>query len=297
MDIRLWTVIVILACVVLGLSARLFMMRRGAKEIEEKLAERLRSDTNTLIDLSCHDRYMKKLAAALNVQLKTLRQERQCFQQGNIELKNAVTNISHDLRTPLTAINAYLDLLDHAEKSESAKRYIGIIKNRAEALTQLTEELFRYSVITSPEYDTETELFSVNSILEESILDFYAVLQERKITPDIHMTENKIRRKVNREALSRVFANLISNAVKYSDGDLEISLTDDGKIFFSNTASGLSSIQAEKLFDRFYTVETARKSTGLGLSISRTLTEQMHGTISARYENNRLSICIQLPEE
>lgn len=297
MDIRLWTVIVILACVVLGLSARLFMMHRGAKEIEEKLAERLRSDTNTLIDLSCHDRYMKRLAAALNIQLKTLRQERQCFQQGNIELKNAVTNISHDLRTPLTAINAYLDLLDHAEKSEAAKRYIGIIKNRAEALTQLTEELFRYSVITSPEYDTETELFSVNSILEESILDFYAVLQEKKITPDIHMTENKIMRKVSREALSRIFANLISNAVKYSDGDLEISLTDDGKIFFSNTASGLSSIQAEKLFDRFYTVENARKSTGLGLSISRTLTEQMHGTISARYEDSRLSICIQLPEE
>lgn len=297
MDIRLWAVIVILACMVLGLSFRLFLMRRGAKEIEEKLAERLQSDTNTLIDLSCHDRYMKKLAAALNVQLKTLRQERQCFQQGNIELKNAVTNISHDLRTPLTAINAYLDLLDHAEKSEAAKRYIGIIKNRTEALTQLTEELFRYSVITSPEYGTASELLSVNSILEDSILDFYAVLQERKITPDIRMTENKVMRKLNREALSRVFANLISNAVKYSDGDLEISLTDDGKIFFSNTASGLSSIQAERLFDRFYTVETARKSTGLGLSISRTLTEQMHGTISARYEDSRLSICVQLPEE
>lgn len=272
-------------------------MRRGAKEIEEKLAERLQSDTNTLIDLSCHDRYMKKLAAALNVQLKTLRQERQCFQQGNIELKNAVTNISHDLRTPLTAINAYLDLLDYTEKSEAAKRYIGIIKNRTEALTQLTEELFCYSVITSPEYGTASELLSVNSILEDSILDFYAVLQERKITPDIRMTENKVMRKLNREALSRVFANLISNAVKYSDGDLEISLTDDGKIFFSNTASGLSSIQAERLFDRFYTVETARKSTGLGLSISRTLTEQMHGTISARYEDSRLSICVQLPEE
>lgn len=293
----MWAVIVILACMVLGLSFRLFLMRRGAKEIEEKLAERLQSDTNTLIDLSCHDRYMKKLAAALNVQLKTLRQERQCFQQGNIELKNAVTNISHDLRTPLTAINAYLDLLDHSEKSEAAKRYIGIIKNRTEALTQLTEELFRYSVITSPEYGTASELLSVNSILEDSILDFYAVLQERKITPAIRMTENKVMRKLNREALSRVFANLISNAVKYSDGDLEISLTDDGKIFFSNTASGLSSIQAERLFDRFYTVETARKSTGLGLSISRTLTEQMHGTISARYEDSRLSICVQLPEE
>ena len=96
--------------------------------------------------------------------------------------------------------------------------------------------------------------------------------------------------------MARVFSNLLNNAIKYSDGDLDITLSEEGEITFSNTASRLNKIQVGKLFDRFYTVEAARKSTGLGLAISRTLTEQMNGTISAKYENSRLCICIYFPE-
>lgn len=295
MEIWLWVVIVTLICVVFGLSAKLFFIHKAAKEIETGLSERLTTDTNTLIDISSRDRCMKKLASAVNIQLRKLRQERHCFQQGNVELKNAIINISHDLRTPLTAISGYLDLLDDVEKNEDIERYIEIIKERTEILKQHTEELFQYSMITLPEYNTATELVCVNSILEESILGFYAVLQEHRIIPDIQITEKKVIRRLNREALSRVFSNLINNAVKYSDGDLKIVLTDTGEITFSNRAAGLSKIQVERLFERFYTVENARKSTGLGLSISRVLMEQMQGTIYAKYEDKKLSIYVQLP--
>lgn len=297
MGIWMWVLFGILLCVILGLLAKLLIMRKSAREIEKEFSERLTADTNILIDISSHDRCMKRLAASVNVQLKKLRQERHRFQQGDLELKNAVTNISHDLRTPLTAISGYLDLLDREEKNDTVSRYIGIIRNRTEALEQLTEELFRYSVITSPEYDATAEPLSVNRVLEESILGFYGALQERKITPNVRMPEHKVVRTINRVALSRVFSNLMNNALKYSDGDLEITLTESGTITFSNMASGLSEVQVEKLFDRFYTVESGRKSTGLGLSISRVLVEQMNGTIMARYNNKRLSICIQLPDE
>lgn len=239
---------------------------------------------------------MCRLANDINAQLRELRKQRLRFVQGDIELKNAVTNISHDLRTPLTAISGYLDLLDHVEKNETAERYLEIIKKRTEVLKQLTEELFRYSVVTSPEYSSTTELVAVNGVLEESILGFYAALQERKITPNIHMTENKVMRKLNRAVLSRIFSNLLNNAMKYSDGDLDITLTDAGEIIFANMASSLNEVEAERLFDRFYTVENARKATGLGLSIARTLMEQMNGTITAQYGNGKLSICIQLPD-
>lgn len=271
-------------------------MRKSAKEISEEFSEKLKNDTNTLIAISTNDKVMKTLAYNLNTQLKELREQRHRFQQGDLELKSAITNISHDLRTPLTAISGYLDLLDNVEKSEAAERYIEVIRNRTEALKQLTEELFSYSVITSPEYDNSVESVAVNGILEESILGFYAALQERNITPHISMTENKVVRKVNKAALSRIFSNLLNNAIKYSDGDLHITLTDAGKIIFSNTASNLSEVDVKKLFDRFYTVENARKGAGLGLSISRILIEQMNGTISAQYESGRLSICMQLPE-
>lgn len=97
--------------------------------------------------------------------------------------------------------------------------------------------------------------------------------------------------------MTRVFSNLLNNAIKYSDGDLDIALYETGEIIFTNTASGLNEVQVGKLFDRFYTVEAARKSTGLGLAIARTLIEQMNGTISAVYENNRLSIRIFFPDD
>ncbi len=296
MEFWLLVVIGILLICIGALIIKLLLVQKTAREIEIQFAERLMTETNTLIDISHQDKTMRRLAEQLNIELRKLRKERHRFQQGDLELKSAVTNISHDLRTPLTAISGYLDLLDNTEKSEAVERYIDVIRNRTEALRQLTEELFSYSVITSPEYDNSLELVAVNGVLEESILGFYAALQEQKITPNVSMTENKVIRKINKAALSRVFSNLINNALKYSDGDLNITLTDTGEIIFTNNASGLNEVDVKRLFDRFYTVENARKSTGLGLSISRILIEQMNGTISAKYENGKLNICIQLPE-
>ena len=131
-------------------------------------------------------------------------------------------------------------------------------------------------------------------LLAESISSFYPVLTKKGITPLIHLTDAHIVRNVNRSELARVFSNLLNNAVKYSDGDLEITLSDPGEITFSNTAKELSTVEVEQLFDRFYTVETAHHSTGLGLSIARTLVERMGGTITANYDDGRLTIIIKL---
>ena len=140
----------------------------------------------------------------------------------------------------------------------------------------------------------ETEEVFINQLLEESISSFYPALTGKGITPTISITDKRIIRNVNKAALSRIFANLLNNAVKYSDGDLEISLSDTGEMVFSNTAQGLSAVEAEQLFDRFYTVESAHHSTGLGLSIARTLIERMNGKITAEYEEPRLIIKISL---
>lgn len=296
MEIWLWAVIGIMAVIIAALLVKIHILQKAAEEIEDAFAERLITDTNTLIDISCRDKYMRHLANSINIQLRRLRAEHHRFYQGDMELRNAVTNISHDLRTPLTAICGYLDLLEQEEKSETVARYIGVIKNRAEMLAQLTEELFRYSVILSSENDKVIEPVVLNSVLEESIAAFYTALNERKITPVIQMPRHSVVRTVDRSALARVFSNLLNNAIKYSDGDLDITLSESGEIIFSNTASELNDVQVGKLFDRFYTVEAARKSTGLGLAIARTLIEQMNGTIKAQYENNRLSICISFPD-
>ncbi|MDE6659171.1 MAG: HAMP domain-containing histidine kinase [Eubacterium sp.] len=294
MDIMLWAVIGIMAVIIIVLIIKIILLKKSAKEIETAFADRLITDTNTLIDISSSDKNMKRLASSINVQLKKLREEHHRFVQGDTELKNAVTNISHDLRTPLTAIFGYLDLLGKQEKSEDVARYLNIIGERCESLKSLTEELFKYSVILTTDEEFKTEEIVVNNILEESVAGYYATLVEHHITPEIDLPNEKVICLANSSALSRIFSNLLNNAVKYSSGDLHISLNENGEIIFSNTAESLDEIQVGRLFDRFYTVESARKSTGLGLAISKTLAEQMNGSISAEYNDNKLVITLKL---
>lgn len=270
------------------LIGKVVLLRRSAEEIRRQLGEHLETDTNTLLSIPSRDKAMCRLAADLNVQLRRLRGQRQQYQSGNLELKTAVTNISHDLRTPLTAIFGYLELLEGEPQTGDAARYLAVIRDRAEMLSALTEELFRYSVILSGESGGRTEAVALGTVLEESLAAFYTALREAGITPAV--------RSLDRGALARVFSNLLGNAVKYSGGDLEITLTESGVITFSNTAADLGGVEAGRLFDRFYTVEASRQSTGLGLSIARTLVEQMGGTITAQYKGDRLYIQIVFPE-
>lgn len=287
---------ILLACAFITTLVKVFLMKKAVIEICEGLEEKLKNDTNTLITISTSDKSMRRLAQKLNEQLKELRKQRHYFVQGDAELKEAVTNISHDIRTPLTAICGYLELLEEEEMSKKAVGYLEIIKSRTEILENLTEELFQYSMITAVEEDVEREAVVVNSVLEESVAAFYTTLTEVNISPRIEITEKRIVRKLSPSALSRIFSNLINNAVKYSDGDLEISLSEKGEIVFSNTASGLNYMQVSKLFERFYTVEDMQKSTGLGLSIVKKLVEQMDGRIIAEYRDEKLIISVYFPE-
>lgn len=291
----LWFVCGFLAAAVIALSWKLCAVRRSADDLREQLSRWLADDTNILLRISGRDRAMRKLAAELNRQLVELRKARLQYRNGNQELHEAITNISHDLRTPLTAICGYLELLEQEEKSAAAERYLGVIQERAEALKQLTEELFRYSVILSTQ-ECKEEPVDLKAALEESLAAFYTALTERGITPNVLFPEEKVVRLLDRSALSRVFSNLLQNAIRYSDGDLSVVLTAEGEIGFSNSAAALNEVQVGRLFDRFYTVEAARNSTGLGLSIARTLVEQMHGTICARYESGRLCLTIRFPD-
>lgn len=291
MENLLLVIIGILLLTIFVLAAKVYFLRKSAKEIAEAFRDRLTADTNTLIGVSTHDRYMRKLAADINAQLRLLRKERHRYQQGDLELKEAVTNISHDLRTPLTAINGYLGLLEREEQSENVRRYLSQIQNRTEALIDLTEELFRYSIVTSSQ-SLNYEQVDLVRALEESLVSFYAVMKEKKIEPQIKLPEKPIFRKLDAGAVSRIFSNIISNAVKYSDGDLTVEMTADGKITFSNMAKNLNAVTVGRLFDRFYTVEAARSSTGLGLSIAKLLTERMGGTVFAEYQNGVLKVVV-----
>ena len=281
--------------IILLLCRKIRLLKRGMKEIAEELETISREDTNRLLTVSCRDKALLRLADRLNTQLRLLAQARCKYQQGDLKLKDAVTNISHDLRTPLTAVSGYLELLESEPHSPKTLRYLEIINTRVADMKALTEELFRYSVSLSVQ-EPENRPISLNRQLEESLLGLYGAMKQEGITPAVSIPSTPVMRMLNEASLSRIFNNIINNAIKYSDGDFSAILREDGTITFSNTASALDPVMTAKLFDRFYTVETARDSTGLGLSIAKLLTERLGGSITAEYREGKLWITLRFPE-
>lgn len=290
-----WLICAALSALALALLLRLRLLQKSLDDITDQLGDRLDGHTNNPIFLPTRDPHARRLAAELNVHLKELRRLRQRYENGDRELKEAVTNVSHDLRTPLTAICGYLELLEKGEKTPEQARYLALIVGRTEAMKRLTEELFRYSVAASMEDELTLEPVDLNGAVEEAVASLYGALVEAGTTPAVSLPEGRVVRELDRNALARVLGNLLTNALKYSGGDLEVTLSLDGTVTLSNTAAGLDEVQVGRLFDRFYTVESGRGSTGLGLSIARALTERMGGTIGAQYESGRLAVAVRFP--
>ncbi|MDE5755542.1 MAG: HAMP domain-containing histidine kinase [Clostridia bacterium] len=275
-------------------TVKVLVMKKSTREINEQFSKLIEGDTNALINVSSADKDMASLATILNTKLKDLREKELTYTNGDKELKSAITNVAHDIRTPLTAICGYADMMK--EESDPAKfdKYLSIISERANALKVLSEELFKYSVSTNSEKFQEVEKVDVNLHLQETLFSFYTKFCERGITPRITACESSIVRITNKNSLTRIFSNIIENAIKYSDGDFIINITDDGAIRFSNTAHNLNNVDVGKLFDRFFTVENSKYSTGLGLSIAKQLTKQIGGDISAEYKNEVLTIILKI---
>ena len=272
--------------VIIFLILKIYFMKKSIKEISNLLSDIMKNDTNNLITISSNDKDIKKLAIKINEELKVLRKEKLQYESGNQELKKSLTNISHDLRTPLTAITGYVELLKKERKNE----YIEIIERKTKELTNLTEELFDFSKTMDIGKNIKKEKVCINQMLEESIASYYEIFKEKNIEPNIKICNKKIYRELDKNSITRIFENILSNAIKYGSEDLKIELLENGKIIFSNKTKSLDKTTARKIFDRYFTVENAKKSAGIGLSIAKQLTELNGGTINANFENSILSI-------
>lgn len=290
--IGLWVAVLAVGLLAVVLTIKVVLLRKSARVLRQELLRRRNEETNTLLSLPSRDREMRLLTSTLNQELRSLRQDRLRYQQGDQELKDAVAGISHDLRTPLTAISGYLELLKSQQLPPDATRYLEQVESRTQSMKRLTEELFQYSVAASTE-KLELQPVDLGRALEETLLAFCGALESRGITPEIHLTEKKVIRYLDPGALNRVLGNLLTNALKYSPGDLSVSLDESGRIAVSNSAPQLDPITTGRLFDRFYTVEAAKNSTGLGLSIAKALTERMGGKIWAEFSQGRLTLLVE----
>lgn len=294
MSIWFYILYFIALIILIFIIIKIYLIKNSIREIRKNLNKILNSDTNNLLTISTGDKDIIGLTNDLNIELQKLRKLRLQYENGNQELKKSITNISHDMRTPLTAINGYVELMKESEKNNKQEKYIKIVERKTKDLIELTEQLFDFSKTMDIGMKINKEKCCINEILEETIANYYIIFKEKNIEPQIEITANRIYKIIDRNTIVRVFENILSNIIKYSSGNCKIILNEDGKIIFSNKATSLDATSVKKIFNRYYTVENAKKSTGLGLSIAKQLIELNEGNIVARYEQGYLIIELEL---
>lgn len=272
----------------LYLVIKIIIIKSELRNIESKLTKIINSDTNNLLTISSNDKDLIRLTK----NLKYLRKLELEYINGNSELKESITNISHDLRTPLTAIRGYIDLINVENLQPRQKEYFNYIDEKTKDLIELTEQLFDFTKSLENYNDLNKKDICLNSFLENLIGSYYAIFKSKNIEPKINITRNKIIRKLDENMLSRIFENIISNSLKYSDGDFNLTLNENGLITISNKSLSLDKTSIKKIFNRYFTVENARKKGGVGLSIAKQLVELNGGTIKAEYKNKLLIISV-----
>lgn len=306
---NIWFIIsIILFVICMTLIIKIYLNNKDIKKIGENLEEILTNDTNNLITVSTSNKQIKKVAGKLNTELKKLRKVKIQYENGSEELKRTITNISHDMRTPLTAISGYIELMENnieveevnnskskiIRREENKQKYLKIIKRKTSELIELTEQLFKFSTTMDTLWKIDKENCCINEILEEILAEYYSIFKKENIVPEITICNEMIYKNLNKNSLIRIFENILSNMIKYSDGNFKIKLERSGKIIFSNKAKKLDTTTVQKIFDRYFTVENANNVTGVGLSIAKQLVEINKGNIIAKYMDGNLVIEVQL---
>ena len=296
MSIYLVLLIIFLLLIIIFLIYKLTIISMSIKEIEISMNKILRVDSNRLITISTDNKEFKKLVNNLNKYLMELKKKERIYKNGNQELQNSIANISHDIKTPLTAIKGYIDLIKRDKISKKTQKYLKIIDERIDTLTFLTEQLFDYSKCLDLKDKIKKEKVCINDILENVLVSYYELFKEKNITPKISITEKKIIKFIDKNMFIRVLENILSNGLKYSDEDIRVKLLKSGKIIISNKSNFFDKTSIDSIFHRYYTLQTGKKTSGLGLAIAKQLIELNGGNINAKYEKNNLIIEIEISD-
>lgn len=297
-------ILIIVTIVVLYLFIRLFTYKRELKKVNDQLRQYNDFSTEKKIDVSLADRDMEILGIQINRLIDHyVSADRNRLRSEN-ELQQAVANISHDLRTPLTSIKGYIQMAEPKDISEAQRsEYLKIAAGRTKRLEQLVNDFFELSKIESGDYKLSSETFNLKNHFGEVMLGLYTSFSDMGIEPEIIMPEADVFIHTDPSAVSRVLENLLSNALRYSDGAINAGLVEteeNVQIYVENSSQDLDGrTDLNLFFDRFYVADKSRtdKSTGLGLSIAKSLMEKMGGTIGAEYGSDMLTIRCEWPKD
>lgn len=273
--------------------------RKELSDAANKLNRINNSNTNSKLLVSTPDKKMQSLALEINKTIEEKQKTEIKYKRMDAELRQAIANISHDLRTPLTSIMGYMQLMEDSDLSlEERKQYADIVDRRAKDLQTLISTFYDMSRLEANEYKFELKAVNLTNIIVDIIASFYNDFSSKGIEPSIDVDEKAAVIIADENAVRRVFSNLIQNMIKYGEKNVEISLKQHKncvETVFTNYAPGLTEEDVTHLFERSFTADRNRtgNSTGLGLAITRRLVEQMGHMVSAELIDGKLSIIIK----
>ena len=291
----MYIIIGILAGIIILQSIIMWKYQRQVKDICRQLAFLMKHDSNMLIHREFGLGGIGMLSDRLNDLLELRRKEKRYYQEKETLIADTYTNLSHDIRTPLTSLDGYFQLMEACENVEEQRRYLNIIHERIHSLNEMLEELFMFTKLKNESYRLELTSCCINRILKETVFSYYDDWVRREIQPDIQITEEQLYIDGNKQGLSRIIQNVIKNGLDHGEKKIRIVLKREQNravLRISNQVRASEKIDIEHVFDRFYKADAARSktSTGLGLSIAREFVRRMNGEIGAKIEENEFIV-------
>lgn len=289
-------VILVLAAALLASVTFLFLYKRDIQNINRQLDYLLTMDTNARLSTATLDKDIGELVVRIDQMREKHKKETLAYHYAAQKMKQAITNISHDLRTPLTSSLGYLQLMSHERTSEEKRNeYARIMEERLKSLSSNISRLFEFSQTTEGR-STNLEKMNVCNLLRDCLADFHKDFVYKSFTVEADLPDIPIFIIADRDDMKRIFQNLIQNVLAHGAEYVHVQIDPEKKeLLLSNRVKDGTLIDTESMFDRFYTSDFARtkKSTGLGLAIVKDLLEGIGGRVSAAVEGNVLTIQVR----
>lgn len=288
-------ILVILFVVSIALTLSVVALLYQMRDLRKQVHFISRNDTNKKITFYGKSRTFKALARDINDIIDSYREENDRIIKEDNEIKDTLTNMSHDIRTPLTSLKGYFELMGETDDPKEQERCRGIIEERIESLSEILETMFLYTKVSNVNYKVELDLVDVSKVVLETMFSYYDDFVAKNQEVDIDVKEG-LRIIASEQSLKRIMQNLIKNCLVHGDGDVRLELLphDDGmvRIALSNKMNSYENPDPSKVFDRFYKGDTSRHngSSGVGLSVVKKLVDSMGGLISAKVEDGRFEI-------
>lgn len=301
MDILLISICILLLIAVIVLSALLLLYIRQIHSFSEQVQFIQENETNLKITSQITSKSVCGLLENINHLLEQHQKIERFTNRTNTNFRQTITNLSHDIRTPLTSANGYIQILQSGKcPPEKEMAYLRIIEERLYYVQKLSEQLFEFVRIESEELELKQEKVNLNNVLRDTLSLYYHDFSRKRTEPEIIIPDKSFHIIGDKNAISRIFSNILSNALIHGRDHYTIISQNVGheyQILFQNSTDSIEAADIEYLFDRFFTSDVSRskKTTGLGLSIAKRLTLKMNGKISADLQGDLFSIKIIFP--